>query len=225
MVDAINAVNDATASTPHSVSGTASLGKDDFLRLLVAQLEHQDPFTPMDNQAFVAQLAEFSTLEQMQNIEATLEEAMQADRLLSQSLSNSLVTTLIGKEVKVQGERFHLEEGTMPELGYSLPSSAREVTVEIRDEQGNLIRTLQLGAQSAGAKKVEWDGKGRDGTSAPSGNYSFHVRALDSDGKLIETVSFIRGLITGVRYAAGNAVLLMGPFEVPLPDVMEILKP
>ena len=98
------------------------MGKDDFLHMLVAQLKYQDPLNPMDNTAFVAQLAEFSALEQMQNVNATLQSAV----LLNRSLNNTLITELIGRNVKALGDGIYLSPSEEASIRYSLSQDAAD---------------------------------------------------------------------------------------------------
>ena len=130
-----------SASSPSTVNRnespnplTGELGKDAFLRLLVTQLNYQDPLSPMQNEAFVAQLAEFSALEQMQNINRNLEDSIQANFLLNKAMNNSLVTTLIGKDVVASTNRFTYDPEGNIELGFQLSQPGKDVKVKIYDD-------------------------------------------------------------------------------------------
>jgi flagellar basal-body rod modification protein FlgD len=201
------------------------LGKDDFLRLLITQLSNQDPLAPMQNEQFVAQLAQFSSLEQMQNINDKLEASIQTDMLLSQALNNSLVTTLIGKEVKVQGDTFSLGEQGEVVGGFQIGEASASTTVEIRDAAGQVVRTLTFGGLPAGDHVIRWDGKDANGNRLAAGDYTFVIKSLDAEGEELPVISYVRGTITGVRYDQGAAFLLMGGSAYPLGNVIEILQP
>ena len=155
------------------------LGKDDFLQMLVTQLKFQDPLNPMDNTAFVAQLAEFSALEQMQNVNSTLQSTM----MLNQSLNNTLITELIGKSVRALGDGLYLPSSGEVDLKYSLSQDAADVKIQILSREGVAVRTLELGAQSSGEQVIRWDGKDATGTPLDSGVYAYVLQAVDMSGQ------------------------------------------
>ncbi len=202
------------------------LGKDAFLRLLVTQLNYQDPLSPMQNEAFVAQLAQFSSLEQMQQINRNLEDSINADFLLNKSMNNSLVTTLIGKDVVAAADEVTLSDDQLPQFGFELPSPSGDVRVEIYDSNGKLVRTLDLGSRAAGRHFIQWDGKDQHGQPLEAGKYSFKVTARGGEeGEDLSVTTFIRGTISGVRYDDGVARLLIGKLELGLGDVLQIMQP
>ncbi|MFQ5752983.1 MAG: flagellar hook assembly protein FlgD, partial [bacterium] len=126
------------------------LGKDDFLKILVTQLTHQDPINPIKGEEFAAQLAQFSSVEQLHNINSNLENVLDMDLLLNQAINNTLATTLIGKEVKSIGNRVSLHEGESVNLHYRLSSPASKVVIEIKDSAGTLVRSVELQNLSEG---------------------------------------------------------------------------
>lgn len=222
----INPLTKTPNATPLSAaaSGQRTLGKEDFLKLLITQLRHQDPLSPMQNEEFVAQLAQFSSLEQMQNVNTNLEMAIQTDMLVSQALNNSLVTTLIGKEVKVQGDQLPLGELGRASAGFQLGSQSVQTTVQVLDANGRVVRSIDLGPQAAGDHRFDWDGRDDDGIRLPEGDYTFVVKAMDSDGQEQQVITYTRGVISGVRYDNGTAYLLIEGTAYPLGNVLEILQ-
>ncbi len=210
---------------PQSLFGSdqdAVLGKDDFLRLLVAQLRNQDPLNPVNAGDFSAQLAQFSSLEQLQNINANLQNNLEMDLLLSQALNNTLATTLIGNKVKAIGNSLTKSEGEDVEMLYRLSSPAQKVTLNITDANGVVVRTVELDGQSGGDHSFNWDGKDNSGNELSEGVYQFSVAALDGSGNDVGALTFITGVISGIRYNNGAAVLLLGDVEVNMSDVFEI---
>ncbi len=202
------------------------LDKDAFLKLLVAQLNNQDPLSPMKNEEFIAQLAQFSSLEQMQQINSNLSQSIDADFLLNQAMNNSLVTTLIGKDVIALSDTIIVDENSMTQPGFRLDASAKKVSIRIYDETGTLVRTLQMDGAAAGEQKIEWDGLDAEGKKVPPGEYRFEVSAKSAaDDTSLDVTTFVRGTITGVRYEQGKAFLLMGNSELELGDVERILQP
>jgi len=212
-----NQSQDLFGSGPESV-----LGKDDFLRLLVAQMQNQDPLNPVKGNEFASQLAQFSSLEQLQNMNANLENNLEMDLLLSQALNNTLATTLIGNKVKAIGNTVTKTTGEDAEMHYRLASTAQKVTITITDTNGVVVRTVELSGQTSGDHSFEWDGKDNSGDELSEGVYQFSVAAEDGSGNDIGALTFISGLISGIRYNNGAAMLLLGDVEVSMADVFEI---
>src|SRR5437870_1948883 len=120
--------------------------KDDFLKLLIAQLQNQDPLQPMDNQQFAVQLATFNSLEQLIDINKTLG-TLQS----TQSQANQFnATSLIGKEIDSTGNNISLPAGGSSSVNYQLGGNATKVVINILDSNQSLVRQLQFGAQNAG---------------------------------------------------------------------------
>jgi flagellar basal-body rod modification protein FlgD len=202
-------------------SDNGVLGKDDFLKILVTQLQNQDPIDPMKSEQFASQLAEFSSLEQLQNLNSTLEGTVEMDLLLNQAINNTMATTLIGNTVTAVGDAVQYVDGNAS-IHYSLPSAADTVTLQIRNESGAIVKDVQLSGQIKGDHTYEWDGKDSNGDSLGRGNYHFTVSAVDIDGNGIDAQSYLVGTIDGIRYKDGNAILIVDDVEVSLANVVEI---
>lgn len=211
----------ASSAFSSAATGTNELGKDAFLQLLVTQLRYQDPLSPMENEAFLAQLAQFSSLEQMQEMNANLEDSM----LLTQSLNNSAAAGLIGKNVRASGDEVTVEAGGTAKLGYVLGDAAQHVTVTVLDESGRVVRVLEATGQSNGSHSIDWDGRNIAGEAVPAGTYTFDVEATDSEGNPVPSVSWVEGRVDGVTFRGGSAFLLVGDREVPLSSVLDIYIP
>jgi flagellar basal-body rod modification protein FlgD len=214
----ISPVSDQTLTGQVTNSG-GLLGKDAFLKMLVTQMRYQDPLNPMNDTEFIAQLAQFSSLEQLQNLNTSFETSM----LLSQSLHNSMAVNMIGRSVKVYGSAVNLEQGTPMNLSFDLQGSG-QVTVKITDEAGKLVRELNVGSRDAGLATVTWDGKDDNGTQLDSGKYSYQVEAKDVSGQNIPVVPYTIGRVTGIKYQDGVAVLQLGDVQVRLGEVIEVLE-
>ncbi len=194
------------------------IGKDVFLRLLTTQLQHQDPLAPTGSTEFVAQLAQFTQLEQTANTNETLTSLLQSNS----SLNNYGAAGLIGKEVQVEGGNVALLEGEAAELSYSLEGNANRVTTQIINAQGNIVKTIESGAQKNGAQRLVWDGRDRDGNLLPTGDYRFDVSATNLEGAPIRTETFSAGLVTGVVYENSQPYLIVGGNKVPASAVRAI---
>lgn len=210
----------AQAAQENANTNPNALGRDAFMKLLVQQLENQDPLSPLQDHEFISQLATFSSLEQLQGIN----EGIQVTVLMNQAVNNSLATNLIGKEVLVSGGQLELgEEGSVP-FRLELAGDA-DVTVEITDENGAVVRRLALGRKSSGSSEIEWDGKDDDGDRLDPGTYHVKVTALDDTGTAVGAEARVRAKVEGVKFVDGIGYLVVGGSQVPLSDVEEVLAP
>jgi flagellar basal-body rod modification protein FlgD len=216
----VNSATSATGTVGVQGSSRQTLGKDDFLKLLITQMRYQDPLSPMDNSQFLAQMAQFSSLEQMTNLNASFDQSM----LLTQSLNNSSAAGLIGRHVRASGDQVTLGSSGSVELGYFLPQDAESVTVTVSDSQGREVRTLVPTETAAGAHRFEWNGNDIDGSRVAAGSYTFKVSAKDADGAAITATSVVNGLVQGVTYKNGTAYLLVDDREVTLSQVLEVYQ-
>jgi len=202
-------------------SGTAgkSLGKDDFLRLLTAQLQAQNPLNPMDATGFTAQLAQFSSLEQMTNIDSDLKTLL----AYQSSLQNTMATDLIGKKIKMTGNGVTLN-GTAA-LNYSLQGNAAAVTLSIFNATGALVKSADLGKVAAGNNSFLWDGKDKNGNQlSAGGRYTFTLAATDSSGNAVTATPLTSGTVTSVAFDNNMTYLTIdGNTRIQLGDVREIL--
>lgn len=197
------------------------MGKDDFLNLLVAQLEAQDPLNPMDSTGFTAQLAQFSSLEQLQNINIAL-----SDIGTSQSvLTSSQAVGFIGKTITAIGDSVEMASGMSQRFQFTLNEPAAELYVQVYDQAGNFIRQIEAGQLSAGEHEVAWNGLDYLGGQAPDGTYTYEVSAVDEAGNTVTATTFASGTVTGVNYKDGVAYLQCGDREIPMGDVVHVGMP
>ncbi len=200
-----------------ALTGKANLDKDAFLNLLVTQLKYQDPLEPMDNTQFVAQLSQFSSLEQLYNINSNLQD----NAYVTQSMSNAVVSSLIGKELHGYSSTLNLDSTGKTEYFYNLAAEA-DVVVSIYSADGDLVRTIDAGKQNAGVQSNEWDGKDNSGNAVSEGMYYFKVNAKDNAGETVQADTMIKGKVTGLKFVDGMPVLLIGNAQIDLSDVIEI---
>ena len=208
-----------------SVQGTNSntLGRSDFLRLLVAQLRNQDPLEPMESSAFAAQLAQFASVEQLFNINESLDRNLEMDLALNQSIGNTLATTVVGKGVRAQGNSIGYRDGEVTDIIYSMSAAAREVTLRIFDDNNTLIRTVDIGAKPAGLHSFDWDGRGDTGHHAVDGVYSFTVTAKNGQGNIIPSSLFMGGLVEAIEFGgSGNTFFIVGDLRISIGDAVRI---
>lgn len=199
-------------------TGPGDLGREAFLELLISQLTNQDPLSPMQDHEFVAQLATFSSLEQLESIN----DGMQASLLMNQSVNNSLATNLIGKEVLVAGDSVKLPEDGEVSFQVQLAQDA-SVTIRITDASGQVVREIQKGSLSDGSNDVVWDGKTSDGVRAEAGEYKVEIVATDAGGADVAAQLRVRARVDGVRFHEGSGFLLVNGEEVALSSIVEVL--
>lgn len=202
-----------------------SLGKDDFLNLLVTKLEHQDPLKPMQDEDFVAQLAQFSSLEQMNRIAEEMASSNEWDMLQTQSLNNAMAAGFIGKEVKADYDGLYYDGETDPQLTYRVGERAASVTLTIKDSDGQVVRTLNEQGVEVGTHRLNWDGRDTRGNQVDSGPYSVEATAVDANGNEIKPKLSLVGPVDSVIYRNGNAYLRVKGMEVALGDVTTVGEP
>jgi flagellar basal-body rod modification protein FlgD len=205
------------ASTPKTEDNSV-MGKDDFLTLLVAQLQHQDPLNPAESTEFTAQLAQFSSLEQLQNIEASLN----GFEVYQSTLNNIQSSGFIGKTVTATGSMFGVNGGKSDSIRFDLVNDADSVYIQIYDDLGGFVTDIQAGARQAGEQQMAWDGRNSNGAAVADGAYTFTVMAMNSDGSVVSTNSYTTGIVTGVDYKTGATNLLINDREVPISSVIRI---
>ncbi len=195
------------------------MGKDDFLRLLVTQLKYQDPTDPLKNQEFVTQTAQFSSLEQMQAVNASIKSLLE----LQKSSNRASALSLIGKQVTAGGSSFKLIANSPVKLNYSIANDA-DVNICILDDKGNVVKTIKMGKQVGGNYGVVWDTTDDKGIRMKEGVYSFKVYGKDKEGKDVETKGSITGIVSGVSFDNEEPYLLIDGTSVPLSKLTAVMN-
>jgi flagellar basal-body rod modification protein FlgD len=181
------------------------LAYDDFLTLLVAELENQDPLDPMDSSEFTSQLAQFSTVEQLYGMSDTMGDLLDA---INAQGEQDLIG-LIGTTIKADDNSILVSAGEALSGAYNLEDDG-DVTVNIYDEDGWLIRTIYAEDQTAGEYNIGWDGLDDNGEQVDDGTYTFDVTAKNDDGISVEVNAYITGEVTGITYEYSEPYLLLG---------------
>ncbi len=212
----------AGASSPSSDS--SQMGKEDFLNLLVTQLRHQNPLEPLKQEEYASQLAQFSSLEQLSNLNDRFDQMYQSNLQLNQSITNALSATLIGKRVKGVGNELVYDTDGTNQIHYRLGSAAETVTIRIKDSGGNVVLEKPIGPRQAGDHSWSWDGTlDNNSTAADGGYYQYEITAKTEDGKSFSALPFIDGKITGVEFTGqGNMAFLVGGLRISTGDVEKI---
>jgi len=201
-----------------SSSGINILGKDDFLNLLITQLQHQDPLSPMESAEFTSQLAQFSSLEQMSNVNKNLEVL----QLYQASINNSQAVDFIGKTIKAQGNSIGVSDGVADQVHFELAENASDTIIHIYDSDKKLVKTIQAGGLNAGEQSVEWDATDNDGNKVLDGSYTFEVVATDTGGNPVSAKTLITATVSGVSFKNGTTYLMAGNQEIPIGSVFSV---
>ncbi len=223
MIDTIT--SNSNNYTPEYGTDKSTLGKDDFLKLMIEQLKNQDPLSPMESQEFAAQLAQFTSLEQLSNLNSNIEESIDANYVLTQSINNTLTATLIGKDVKVQTNKIINSSSNKVDLGYNLEANASNVTVNIYNSSGKIVRTMENQGNTIGDHKLSWDFTDNDGNKLADGEYTFEVKVESGGETEMSANLFLYGSITGIRFTEYGTKILVDDIEYLLSDVIEIINP
>jgi flagellar basal-body rod modification protein FlgD len=208
-----NILTQQTSQSETTTTKTKSLGKDDFLKMLVAQLKNQDPLNPMDGTEFAAQLAQFSSLEQLTNMNTQLQNL----GLYQTTMNNTQAVNLLGKEVTVnQGNQFPVE-GTTANFSFNLPSAVQNASITILDPSGKEVDRIETGKRDAGLQTVTWNRRNNS-----NGLYSFKVTAADAQGKTVTAESMMTGKVTAVQYKDNAIYMTVNGQEVPFSEVVSV---
>lgn len=214
-----------TNGQPRKTGSMQQLGRDDFLQLLVTKLKYQDPMNPMEDSAFIAQLAQFSTLEQMYNISSGIETSNKWDFLQMQSLNNVLASGLIGKEVKASYSGVFVDIGEPASIWYTADEAATEIKFTITDSEGNVIANLVQENTETGAGSIEWDGKDLRGNQVEEGYYNVSVTATGLSGSSFKPSLALIGMVDSIVYRDGAAFIRINGAEIPLGDITAVGRP
>lgn len=200
---------------------SASLGQQQFLNLMVTQLKNQDPFKPMESGDFLAQIAQFSTVNgitELQNSFATLAGSLQSSQALQAS-------TMVGRDVVIPRESFTFAPGTAAPLSASLDTAASAVRVTISDAAGQVVRQALLGPREAGTLRFDWDGQTDRGETAAAGTYRMKFEATIG-GETQALTSAVQARVDSVslsRTGLAPTLNVDGVGPVAMADVIEIL--
>lgn len=199
------------------------LGKNEFLQLLVAQLNNQDPLAPQENGEFIAQLAQFSTVEGIEKMNGSMD-AMVSSFQSSQALQAS---SLVGRTVVVQGEHAMVDTQTGFTGQLALPEASGAVMVNVYDEAGSMVTTVNLGGLEKGLHDFAWDGTDANGDSLPSGRYRFEAQTnINGETKQLATLlpANVDSVSLGVGHGGEMVLNLAGLGSIGLSDVFSIGK-
>lgn len=203
-------------------AGNDKLDKEAFMKLMLAQMKNQDPMNPMESHELAAQLAQFSSVEQLNNVNDTLTEMKNGQKPTESFQALNFIGKAVSgdssKLVRAKGDKTH-------ELTYKLPEDAVEVKILVKNDRKETVRTITIPNQKSGENVLAWNGLDERGMAAPSGEYSFAFEAKAASGKKLAVKTDFQGVISGVNYTPEGPVLLVGSQSVKLKDVKKIVDP
>jgi flagellar basal-body rod modification protein FlgD len=192
------------------------MGKDEFMKLLTFQLQNQDPMNPMDQSKFTGELAQFSQLEQLTNLNKKFDEGNKTQGIQDKFYAASFV----GKKVVTTGSTMDLKEnGDQGDVLFKLDGQASKVMIRILDAKNNVAGEIWREGLSQGSHQVTWDGIALDGTPAVKGKYTAQVKAWDDMGQEVGTRTEATGIVQSVTFDSGEPVLTVNGQKVYLRDV------
>lgn len=208
----------ASTSATDAAIGSTTDAQNRFLKLLVTQLQNQDPLNPMDNAQVTSQLAQISTVDGISQLNTTLQ------TLLSSSTDSATLqaASLVGHDVLVPGKNLNLSNGST-QAGVDLSGAADAVTVTIKNASGLTVRTLNLGAMQAGTHAFTWDGKADNGSSAASGSYTMSIAATQGGSSVGATALQYTTVNSVARSSAGVSLNVNQLGSVSLGAIKQIL--
>ncbi len=212
---ALSAVQTNQAASATTTANKDVVNKDDFFRLLVAQLKNQDPTKPVESTQFTAQLAQFSSLEKLDNVNTTL-----TSLLGQQDLINRVqAAQLAGKYVVASGDQADsfTAAGKPVELGYDLPEDARKVLITIYDQNGRAVDMIEKTDQFKGLNKATWNNG-----SARTGNFTFSIAAFDGQGNNLDAKTLTEGAVSKVNFHDGKVYVTVNNREMGYDQILSV---
>ncbi len=196
----------------------SKMGQDQFLQLLVAQMQNQDPINPMDGKEFASQLAQFNSVEQLIGVNNGLKSLSESQQMMRAELTNSMASSLTGKKVRALGNKVNLEAGKEANINFDLNKPASEVEIIVRDSSGNEVRRKTIEGAPQGENSWSWDGKSNDGVEVPDGQYSVEINAKNGDSN-VKARMFVEGIANKVRFTGNGVRISIDGVEVPIGDI------
>jgi flagellar basal-body rod modification protein FlgD len=222
--DVLNKIADPNWVDPSKkmrTAGSDKMDKDAFMKLMLAQMKNQDPTNPMQSHEMAAQLAQFTSVEQMQNMNKNLEEMKMAQR----PTESFQALNYIGKAVAGDSSKIMRQKGDVGhDVSFQLLSNADEVEIKIKNQNGEVIRKEVLGSLKKGDNQWSWNGQDERGHVVPSGEYTVVMDAKNQGAKVGLKTDF-SGVISGINYTNEGPVLMVGTQTIKMRDVKKIIDP
>ncbi|MBI2795788.1 MAG: hypothetical protein HYX65_03680 [Gemmatimonadetes bacterium] len=217
-VAASRTLNANSAGSAAGALGGATMGKDEFIKLLVAQMQRQDPLNPSDGKDMAAQLAQFSSLEQLMNINTALGTQGASSAALANAFAGATAIGLIGKTVTAQDASVTVGSGVPLPMQTDVPA-AGTLVARLVNAQGVTVRTVKVGAVEAGRTAIPVDSLT---SGVPNGSYTVALDFTNASGTVSQLATLVRARIDGVQYGPNGPVLKSGGRTFSLPSIASI---
>jgi len=214
---AVSAVGNATTSVVGGQErNPAEMSEIDFMNLLVAQIQNQDPLSPMDNAEFTGQITQFTMLDELSSLRAKMEEQL----LMAQSINNTTMLQLVGRDVTVAGAEVQAAGGEVTGSGL-FATAPGEARIEVKDSAGNVVATYTRDVDQ-GLNDIDWDGQTADGEAAADGEYTIEVTVTDPDGNPVDATVLMTAPVGGLRYENNIPVVSVFGQEFYVSDIYQV---
>jgi flagellar basal-body rod modification protein FlgD len=217
MISDIGAAGTSTLTQVANPGG--KMGKEEFLKMLVAQLKNQDPMSPMKGDEMAAQLAQFSSLEQLTNISKAMEDQAASQQGLIATINDTTALSFLGKTVLAVGGGVEVGADGSGEVRFDVGGQGGLATLKILDDNGRVIGSRALGFVAAGPRMEE---VGAAASGLAAGSYRYAIEVVDSAGKRVPTETYVSARIDGVSYGMNGPVLTSGTMAIPFGKVLRI---
>ncbi len=219
-VSSTGAITGFATGATGGTQGTQLADMNSFLLLFTTQLKNQDPTNPMESYELASQLAQFSTVEKLTQLNQNVE--LQQSQLAS--INSAQMVNMIGREIVGSESKVQLLNGESSKASYTLDAGA-QVTVTIRDSSGQTVRTLDLGSLDAGRYDLQWDGRNDAGEMMGDGTYEFSVQATGASGNEVQVTTSVSGKVYSFRMVEGVPYLVLdnsNGLTLPISSVSEV---
>lgn len=212
---------EAQQSASSIPDASSELGQDAFLKLLVAQMKHQDPLNPQANEEFIAQLAQFTSLEQLMGVNSSLNDLYAA----TTSMNNASMTQLLGRDVTAFSNVVPYGGDGPQEIYWNSPAECDRMSVTITDADGKMVARQEFDQMDSGEGSWTWDGTDVHGVQVPEGQYNVTITAFDGNGQPLEVRSMIKGMVNEMSYKTGSPVPYVDGVEITIGEILRVEVP
>jgi flagellar basal-body rod modification protein FlgD len=209
----ITGTGSVASSTSATTTSRLDVGKDQFLSMLVVQLQNQDPMNPMDSQEFAAQLAQFSSLEQLAQLNDVMEQSLQLSQINALIGQTQFSASLMGKTVVAAGNQVHVPTTGGASIHVDVGGNGGRATLTLLDSSGHEVAVRDLGTVAAGAQNLALPG------DLPAGDYTYRLEVKGADDATVSVTTYTTGVVDSVIFRDGAIYLRLGTLEVALDDV------
>lgn len=215
MIDTSNTIG-STSSSSTGASSRTTLGKNEFMSLLLTQLRYQNPLNPLEPQEFAAQLASFSNVEQLSQLNEQLAAQTESIELSTIMTKAAFSSSLVGRNVVASGDKVTIPESGHGAIRVEVGTGGGMATLELRDASGRVVARRDLGAIDGGKQTIPLP------SDLPSGTYTYSLEVKSAEGTPVDVATYSMGTVDGVLFRNGQIILQIDGMELSLDDVVEI---